>query len=89
MIVIKQLTADNWRSFVGQPADVMVRQGGTKVWPKSMHPPIGLVIQDKNKRFYIQWQTGETGHWHRTIGEMIEQLHESISFFYIEINISR
>jgi hypothetical protein len=84
MILIKQITIENYKEFKGLPVDILVRLGGDEVWTKSTHPPLGMVIWDSG-RYYIQWQNGNAGHWYMTIFEMIERLHGSVSFYHIEI----
>jgi hypothetical protein len=83
MVLIKQLTQQNWKNYIGLPCDILVREGGSKVWPRKVHRDIGIVVK-KGQQVYIKWQGGGFTDCFNSVGEMIEQASEVFSFYYIE-----
>jgi hypothetical protein len=85
MILIKQLTTENWKQFKGLPAKILVMDGGTKSWPKGERR-IGIVESlGRSGCVRVHWQDGLGTGIFDSVGALVEYYCESISFYYIEI----
>jgi hypothetical protein len=86
MILLKEITMDNFQQFKGLPSDILVvesKEGPVRM--KHKFYMVGIIVCMAPGLFRIQFSNGKSSGFELSVGELIKTRSDLYRFFYIEI----
>jgi hypothetical protein len=86
MVLIKEITVENFEQFRGLPSDILVVE--SKAGPVRMKHKfflVGIVVSMAPNLFRVQFTNGQSSGFENSVSELIKARSDLYRFFYIEI----
>lgn len=86
MVLIKEITAENFGQFKGLPSNVLVVESKSgPVQMKHLHYEVGIIVNLGPSLFRVQFSYGRVSKSADSVKELVDRLSDLYRFFYIEI----